>query len=1125
MLVSTTTTYRDSKQAVLVAFVVLLVLGVSPVESADPPGDDLEFFERKIRPVLVQHCYECHSAGSKALEGGLQVDFREGLRQGGDAGPAVVPGRPELSLVVKALRYETVEMPPAGKLPDEVIKDFEHWISRGAVDPRDAPLSADDANEATWKAKLAERSHWWSLQPPRLTTPPVVADIAWNQEPVDRFIRDGLAKAGLEPAPRADPEVLLRRLSFVLTGLPPTADRVRKFRRQWEANAETAYGELVEELLASPHFGERFARHWMDVVRYTDTYGYEWDIAAKGSWEYRDYLIRAFNNDIGFDQLIREQIAGDLLTSPRIDAATGLNESLIGPMFFHFGERRHGSSLEFNGVHQEMVDSQIDGFSKAFLGMTVACARCHDHKLDAVSQRDYYALAGMFMTPRWTTRSIDAPDKYDRQIAELTRLRSEIRTAMAKKWSRQAQETSWNFLALAESAKGERAWESISYPLLRLFSQFQLEPANPDGSLTIDQVMPSDERVRQRWTALAGNWQHEKTTRAAHNGSFTTLTDFSKPGLPADWVTDGAGFEHGWTSDGTPRIALEGDVAVAELLPSGYHTHALSSKLPGALRLPEPERFPAAHVSLRMNGGEWAGYRAIPQNAFLNEGPSFFAPEAGAQWLPLSRVPLKHGVTRVLTEFSTADLNANFPPRTGVARMGSVVLPHDDDGFTKRSWFSLTGAVAHEQPAAPVSELEWLEPLLSQPAPANAGELQRYLTTWLRGAVDRWCRNEPRKGDAKLLTWMLEHGMLLNEASSDPAITALVSEYRRIESTINFPRSANSFDERGVEPVDYRLNIRGDVYDEGPAVPRGYLEVFGGPAIVQGSNGSGRLELAEALASPTNPQTARVYVNRVWSWIFGKGIVSTPNDFGKLGDQPSHPELLDWLAIQFMEEGWSTKDLIRRLVLSRTFQQAGDVTAQGLQQDPGNRLWHHYPTRRLEAEAIRDSLLAVSGQLDPSLHGRPIRPHRPAEDPQKRLFSGPLDGDRRRSLYLEMSVMQPPEFLVGFNLPDLKQPNGARDVTNVPAQALILLNHPFVGAMADAWGQQVVQDSHDSPNERLTSMMLSAWGRLPTDSELRTWDTAVRDFASNPDQIMSDAAAWSTVARALFNSKEFLYYR
>lgn len=1258
--------------------------------AADAGPSDLEFFERRIRPVLVQHCYECHSAGSSSLEGGLQLDFREGLLKGGDSGAALVPGHPEKSLLLGALRHESFAMPPAGKLSDAVIRNFEHWIERGAVDPRDQPPSATEAAEAAWKAKLIERRQWWSLQPPQEQAPPRVDDAEWMKNPVDRFIRAKLDDAGLTPAAPAEPEVLLRRLSFLLTGLPPKPERVLTFREQWQRNRNTALSELVEELLDSPHFGERFARHWMDVVRYTDTYGYEWDIAAKGSWEYRDYLIRAFNNDIGFDQLIREHIAGDLLPDPRIHHAAGFHESMIGPMFFHFGERRHGSSLDFNGIHQEMVDSQIDAFSKAFLGMTVACARCHDHKLDAISQRDYYALASVFMTPRWTSRSIDAPGKYAQQIEQLKQLRSEIQEVLGKSWQTQLNEMEMNFADVAKRVNDDSSVESISGTLTRLFSdvtwaksenvqasaenaatrliveedgmtiraegdsvpstdaytvtfstspgpvtllriealthsslgsggpgrtqhgnfvlsrigvqvkspgevkardiviraaradyeqpgypvaaaldsstkgwgvglggnvdrsaqfsfaepvllpdggewivtlEFQLGSGHSLGRLRIspgteiDRATRSNDVVQKRWVELANEWKSERSRRIEQNKKFQVLSDLSEPGFPEDWVIEGAGLQNGWVSAATPLIALTGDEMISRFLPRGYHTHALSSKLPGALRLPEPCRFPQQQISLRLSGGEWAGYRSIPQNAFLSEGPAFFDPHAEPTWKTFSATPLKNGVTRVLTEISTADLNANFPPRTGVARMGNVTLPNNDDGHDKRSWFSLTGILAHDQPGQPVDELDSLTTLYREPLPSTMEAIEQRVTDWMLGAVQRWTEFRSKPGDEKLLNWLLENGVLKNDLQSLTEVASLVKRYREIEATIDFPHSANSMDERGVETVNYRLNIRGDVYDEGPAVAPDFLEVFAGEHHLHEHGRSPRLELANYLASHDNPQTARVFVNRIWQWIFGTGIVDTPNDFGKLGGRPSHPELLDWLAIRFMDDGWSTKQLIRRLVLSRAFQQGGEVTLPGDEIDPGNRLLHHYPTRRLEAEAIRDNLLAVSGRLDTSLFGRPVRPHRVAEDDKKRLFSGPLDGGGRRSIYLEMSVMQPPEFLVGFNLPDLKFPAGRRDVTNVPAQALILLNNPFVALLADEWSESLMNDGLSAPADRISLMFLAALGRSPSEVELQRWLLAAQDFSSGETNLMHDRLVWSSLAHALFNTKEFLYFR
>ena len=358
--------------ALCVALMVQWNWGIGGSRASDV-AEQVEFFERRIRPVLLNHCYPCHSTQSGKAEGELLLDSRQGVLRGGMSGPGLEAGQPDTSRLLAALRYEQLQMPPEGKLPDEVVRDFEQWIRQGAIDPRDRPDSSQaqpldehirlQTVDEVWKAELAERSQWWNWQSPGLTTPPPVDDCAWVRQPVDAFLRASQAATGLTPAPQATPAVLLRRMSFVLTGLPPTPERMQHFLRQWQQSPQGALEQAVDELLAAPQFGERFARHWMDVVHYTDTYGYEWDIPAKGAWEYRDYLTRAFNEDVGFDQLIREHLAGDLLAEPRRNRPLGLNESLIGPMFFHLGERRHGSSLDFNGIHQEMVDSQIDVFS------------------------------------------------------------------------------------------------------------------------------------------------------------------------------------------------------------------------------------------------------------------------------------------------------------------------------------------------------------------------------------------------------------------------------------------------------------------------------------------------------------------------------------------------------------------------------------------------------------------------------------------------------------------------------------------------------------------------------------------------------------------------------------------
>jgi hypothetical protein len=1255
-------------------------------------AEDVAFFEAKVLPILQQRCFECHSHGQK-IKGGLTLDSRSGWERGGESGPAIVPGKAESSLVFKAVshREKDLQMPPKKMLPQSEIDVLVEWIRKGAPDPRVMPSQsvADLVVDDAWEVEFQKRLDWWSLKPMHRPAPPTVEDAAWSREPIDRFIRARLDTANLTPAPPADPETLVRRLSFVLTGLPAIAHGIPP--------AHESYEQLVDRLLASPHFGERFARRWMDVVRYTDTYGYEWDNPAKGAHEYRDYLIRAFNDDIGFDRFLREQLAGDLLPQPRIHTVARTNESLIAPMFYHLGEHRHGSSLMFNGIHQDMVNNKIDAFSKAFLATTVACARCHDHKLEAVSQHDYYALAAVFTTPRWTARIADAPDLNDAAMARLKELRAAIRTESAQEWrksldalsprairqwalaNRQTLEsakpgdvahplsqligdTAWlkpenltasataemklvpgadgsistsgaaperdtytvrfttppgsvsllrlealtddklprrgpgmtnlgNFVLTdlrvevrprtAPGAQGEAAaaparqvklasasadysqpnysveslltpparrkgWavglgpnadrtarfafaESVALPhggewtitLVQnygdqhLLGRFRITPGGFSGSSSSSAGMqPADETVSALWTRLTNDWRSTRTARQKTNASFQWLADFRDATLPKGWVIEGDGMKHGYTEDATPLIALSGDQILSGLLPRGYHTHALSSKLPGSLRMPPQHTVPGKIVSLKLEGGEFGGYLVMDDHTFQNETITFLS-DAQAPWKSFNDAELKNGVQQVTIDFTTSALNPNFPPRTGLSKG----LKYQDFGHDKRSWLSITGIVSHDTAGTPQGELTTFTSLYDTSAPVSLDEAWARVSAWLTNAVQRWCDGSTQSGDREVLDWLLAQNILLNKIKPKTHLASLVRDYRSVESAIPFPRTVNSMDERDVVKVSYPLNVRGNVDTPGELVPPDFLRMFSGKNQVASSQHSGRLELADSLLDPEHPLIARVYVNRVWQWLFGTGLVATPDDFGRLGDRPSHPELLDWLAREFIREGWSTKKLVRRVVLSEAFRQSSIVTTAGRERDPSNRLLHHYATRRLEAEEIRDSLLVVSGRLDARLYGRPILPFRPVEDGKKRLFTGPIDGEGRRSLYLQMSIMDPPKFLVGFNLPDLKLPTGRRDVTNVPSQALIMLNDPFVLAMAKHWSTEITKDKSRTTQSRIEQMFLRAYGRTPRDAELPRWLSALEEFGGNiPD-------AWERLAHAFFNTKEFIYYR
>jgi hypothetical protein len=555
----------------------------TPTDPQRANAEKLAFFESKIRPLLHARCIECH--GAELQEGQLRLDSRSGWEKGGESGPAIVPEHPELSLLIKAIEYtnKDLQMPPEEPLSADERALLVEWVQQGAFDPRQNAGAATQPESGDWAAEFQKRLDWWSLKPLANPAPPDVNDERWASNPIDRFIHAGLEAANLQPAPVAEPEVLLRRLSLVLTGLPPTAAMREKFLNQCQQDASAAYAALVEELLESPHFGERFARHWMDAVRYTDTYGYEWDVPAKGAHEYRDYLIRAFNGDVGYDTFLREQLAGDLIDPPRVNTELGINESIIGPMFYHMGEHRHGSSLAYNGVHQEMVNNKIDAFSKVFLATTVACAKCHNHKLEAVSQRDFYALGATFISPRWVSRPADAPGKNDAAIVRLKELRDSIREEVTRQWKTvELQPIAWQ-TPLEAADLAQPPLDDIAYPLFKLFK--------------------SEGDAGAAWGALATEWAATRAAREKANEAFQVLADFSEPKLPDGWVSDGDGFAHGWVADSTPLIALDGDQVISRLLPRGYHTHALSSRLPGALRMPPQHLVPGQFVSPQR--GRW----------------------------------------------------------------------------------------------------------------------------------------------------------------------------------------------------------------------------------------------------------------------------------------------------------------------------------------------------------------------------------------------------------------------------------------------------------------------------------------------------------------------------------------
>ncbi len=764
-----------------------------------PDAAGIEFFEKKVRPVLIDRCFSCHSAGAKKVKGGLLLDTREATLKGGETGPAIVPGHPEKSLLVKAVRYanENLQMPPKEKLSDEEIAALEEWVKRGAPDPRTA---------APPKKPAIDPRAFWSFQAPKD-----------RPGSIDDFVRAKLAEKGLKPSPPADKRTLLRRATFDLTGLPPTADETDAFLAD---GSPEAFAKIVDRLLASPRYGERWGRHWLDVARYADTKG---DVDREDrrypyAWTYRDWVIRALNEDLPFDRFITSQIAADRIALDGNRAALG---------FLTVGRR-------FNNNVHDIIDDRIDVLMRGLQGLTLGCARCHDHKYDPLPTKDYYSLYGVFASSQ----------------------------------------------------------EPKVYPLLA-------QPETNEASLAYRKEL------------------------AVREGEVSRFLEGVHARVAAEIRTPASIAEH--------LLALAEAVGLADK----------------ELR-PIAQRHQIKELTLR----RW--------RAWLKE-------DSG--WLALAALSEK--------EFA--------------ARAPAAVAGIRDPAL--REWMAEAPATLRDAAARYAQAFSLREDLP---------------TVELKEVEEVWSPKERDK------TRDLQKKINELEATHPGA-----------------PPRAMVLEDRP-QPVEPAVFIRGNAGQRGEKVPRKFLTLFSSEPF---KDGSGRLELARAIASKENPLTARVIVNRLWHWHFGQGIVPTPSDFGTRGDPPSHPELLDALAVRFMDGGWSLKKLHRTLMLSETYRQssADDAAARAI--DPGNALLWRMNRERLDLEALRDSILAVTGQLDPSMGGR-------SNDLSAQPFT------RRRTVYGLIDRQNLPGMFRTFDFasPDISNPQ--RYITTVPQQALFLMNNPFVAEQA-----------------------------------------------------------------------------
>ncbi|GMW03386.1 MAG: hypothetical protein AMXMBFR84_45200 [Candidatus Hydrogenedentota bacterium] len=1108
---------------VLVLFCSLLCLFSPSATAVDDAGEIL--FDAKILPMMKQHCFECHSH-AKSIKGGLALDSRAGLMRGGESGPVVEPGNAEQSRIIAAIRHMDagLQMPPDRKLKDEEIAAFVEWVNLGASDTRpleNGAVLTRDSESDEWEALYHERLSWWSLQPVKPSAPPAVTNQSWPRNEIDRFILARLDDAGLTPAEQAPKRVLARRLSYALIGLPPSPEEVERFVAD---NSPEAYETYVHTLLNSPHFGERWARHWMDVVHYSDTHGYEWDTPAKNAWMYRDYLIRAFNDDVPFDRLILEQIAGDLI-EPRIDES-GVNQSLVGPMAMRLGERRHGDNADAEGVTQEAVQNIIDTLSKGFLATTVACAQCHDHKLDAVAQKDYFGMSGVFTSSRWYVRTVDTTDPNMRAISELQGIKRELRALLGDTWRGAHDHMLERILHPPTPAENSKPTEAKAAPKQAVPKPWTFPESIPALWQYLNYAVANDIPYESAWDELVSNYPGERKKRILSNkANLRLIADFTSESLPHGWQIDGFGLTHGLVADGELVVTTDGDAIVHHVLPAGRWTHVWSPRLAGAVRSPLFAQNPAPTFSVGFAGGQHAAQSLIVENAFHSERMKFLSQPVHG-WMTLSAgnlTALAGGADdtprRVYLEMVTKSLNNYFPPRT---MYGGVKEADEKD---PRSWFGITRVYEHATGQGPMDELARFESIFTGPAPTRV-ELASRLVALVLSAVEHWHQDTCDGDDVRIINEALSAGWIPNDIALMPSAEPILERYRAVEKTIVPERVVGSVSDWN-EGRDERIGIRGSYTAFGEESPRGTIRFLGGPGLRAFQQSSGRLEFARGIASDQNPLTARVFVNRVWHYLFGSGLVRSVDDFGHLGEPPSHPELLDWLATRFVEDGWSLKKLIALLVTSSTWRQSSVASEHGQAMDPENRLWHHMPMRRLDAEAIRDALLTASGRLERTLYGEPIEPFRVAQDPAKRLAIGPLDGNGRRSIYLEMTLMEPPKFLALFNQPIPKLTTGKRDSTNVPDQALALMNDPFVVAMAKHWSDHVMDDGSATPEQRIDKMFRIGLSRPPLPEELSRFVSFAYQAATlrgaDTGTMLSCQPVWQDVAHAMFNMKEFIY--
>ena len=948
----------------------ILFLTGSLLSSAEPisPGDQA-FFEKKIRPALIENCYKCHSEQENKRKGGLWLDRKSGWETGGDSGPAIVSGDPDKSLLLHAVSYSDhdLEMPPDGKLPSDVREALKEWIRRGAPDPRGGVLPPVKKPENR-EIDIEKGKKFWSFQAIRNPKVPSPRNRGWQRNEIDRFILTKLEKAGIAPAPDAPPEARLRRAKIDLTGLLPTVAEQDEFLKNpsWDK-----WEEMIDRWLASDDFGERWGRHWLDIVRYADTSGGGRAMPFPDAWRFRDYVLESFRKDRPLDELIRSHLAGDLLP---YQTQKERSENLIATGFLVLGPVNYENQNK-DELNLEIADEQMETMGRAFMGMTIGCARCHDHKFDPIPTRDYYSMAGIFLSTnavshanvsKWHTEMAPASDKASQEYAEY------------KKRESIAQEKV-NLLKRKLAAIGQ---------------------AVGGGKGAVDKRFLKGIVKDDVDAVKTGEWQESTST--------------------GHWV--GSGYLH----DKGENRGEKSVVFSARIPRAGKYEVRLSYSW-------GPNRNPAVSVDVQVG--------AVKKLILVNQ-----------------KLPPRHeelfeslGVYEIQSGQDTSVTVSNRGKEAGVVVADAVQwLPVSDVVVEKRSLLAKAGAI------------------------------------------------DPAKLRAEFVTAEKELKQVQKTAPKVPSAMCVVDfEKEKVGGT--------------------RIRIRGVEGNKGPKVERGFLQVASWKQNKIPRTHSGRLELAEWLTDPHHPLTARVMANRIWLHLMGRGIVRSADNFGTTGQMPTHPELLDYLASSLIASNWSTKALVKKIMMSRAYSmdsEGGD--SRGPELDPENLLFWHASRRMLDVEVLRDAMLTLGDVLD-ARRGGPCLP-----EGFKTEF-GYQFTTLRRSVYVPVFRNSGFEMFTTF---DFANPNftvGKRSESTIPTQSLFLANSPLLHRYAGEAASALLQVPNLNDESRVKLAFRKTLGRFPSENESRMALDFLRESGDTVES--DDADAWAALQRALFACLDFRFLR